>query len=51
MKEITGGVTAAKGFQAASTAAGIKYRRAVSADRIFHTRYKRLGIIRRRTKS
>ena len=25
MKEITGGVTAAKGFQAASTAAGIKY--------------------------
>ena len=26
MKEITGGVTAAKGFQAASTAAGIKYK-------------------------
>ena len=25
MKIITGGVTAAKGFQAASTAAGIKY--------------------------
>ena len=27
MKIITGGVTAAKGFQAASAAAGIKYRR------------------------
>ena len=26
MKVITGGVTAAKGFQAASTAAGIKYQ-------------------------
>ena len=26
MKIITGGVTAAKGFQAASTAAGIKYQ-------------------------
>ena len=26
MKQITGGVTAAKGFQAASTAAGIKYK-------------------------
>ena len=26
MKKINGGVTAAKGFQAASTAAGIKYK-------------------------
>ena len=26
MKQITGGVTAAKGFQAASTEAGIKYK-------------------------
>ena len=26
MEQITGGVTAAKGFQAASTAAGIKYK-------------------------
>ena len=26
MKQITGGVNAAKGFQAASTAAGIKYK-------------------------
>ena len=38
MKQITGGVTAAKGFQAASTAAGIKYkdRKDMAMITLFH---------------
>ena len=31
MKKVEGGVTAAEGFQAASTAAGIKYKNACTA--------------------
>ena len=30
MKQVKGGVTAAKGFEAASTAAGIKYKDRIS---------------------
>ena len=41
MKQITGGVTAAKGFQAASTAAGIKYKDRTDMA-LFHVRQQEL---------
>ena len=36
MKKVEGGVTAAEGFQAASTAAGIKYKAMCSCRNIYH---------------
>ena len=38
MKQITGGVTAAKGYKAAATAAGIKYQDRTAVDARFRGR-------------